>query len=262
MAKTKAKKTKKKNPTYLPGSRVKMSFKKHWLPPLAGLFVALAVFGFFNSGLISGKIAYYLYSHRNVATNLDDQAAATKIDKNAPPKILINKINVNAPVIFDQTTVNEGAFQKALQHGVVHYPKTAVPGQPGNVVIFGHSSGQWWAPGNYKFVFTLLDRLRFNDRIFVDYQGTRYIYRVNTISVVTPTDLSVLNQSGDNLLTLITCTPVGTSTNRLIIRARQIVPKVDANTGAAKAASLPAETTEQLPSSDSSVWHNLRELFR
>src|SRR4030095_4689134 len=137
--------------------------------------------------------------------------------KNAPPKIIINKINVNAPVVFDQTTVNEGNFQKALQHGVVHYPNTALPGQQGNVVIFGHSSGQWWAPGDYKFIFSLLDKMSVNDEIVLDYKGMRYIYKVTSTQVVSPDTVSVLNQPpNEHALTLITCTPVGTNLKRLI----------------------------------------------
>lgn len=259
MAKTK--KSKKKQSNQLANSRVKLSFRKHWLPPLTGLLVAIAVFGFFNSELLSGKIAYYLYSRHANVDNQDTTVAQTPINKNAPPRILINKIQVDAPVIYDQRTVNEAAFQKALQSGVVHYPNTATPGQAGNVVIFGHSSGQWWAPGHYKFVFTLLDKLKLNDKIFVDYQGVRYIYKVYGISIVQPSDLSVLNQNSDYNLTLITCTPVGTSARRLIIRARQIQPNTEANTTSTKAATLPNQASGKLPSSNSSVWHSLRELL-
>ena len=74
-----------------PGSRVKIRFGKHILPPLAGLAVAVSVFGFFNSQLISGRIAYYMYARQAVVENLDTTLEAEKIDKNAPPQIIINK---------------------------------------------------------------------------------------------------------------------------------------------------------------------------
>jgi sortase A len=257
----KKKPIKKKKSSELEGARVKLRFRKHILPPLAGLLVFLLVFGFFNSEYLSGRIAYYLYErHANVAA-LDTSTASSSIDKNAPPKVIINKINVNAPVIFDQTTVNEANFQKALQHGTVHYPNTAVPGQQGNVVIFGHSSGQWWAPGNYKFVFTLLNKLQYGDTIFVEYQGVRYIYRVSNISVVKPDDLSVLNQGGNSMLTLITCTPVGTSQKRLIVQAQQIVPKPASALDYNQAAKAPQQTTSNLPASSPSFWTSFKELF-
>jgi sortase A len=70
----------------------------------------------------------------------------------------------------------------------------------------------------------MLDKLASNDRIYVDYKGTRYIYRISSTKVVPPTDISVLNHGDDPQLTLITCTPVGTNKNRLIVQAKQISP--------------------------------------
>lgn len=245
----------------LPGSRVRIRFRKHILPPFVGFLVFVLVFGFFNSEWISAKL-YYLYSSRHVsASNLDTATAHSPIPKNAPPEIIVNKINVMAPVIYDQTVVNETAFLRALHNGVVHYPDTAFPGQQGNVVIFGHSSGLWWAPGNYKFVFTLLDKLTYGDKIFLDYGGVRYIYSVTNSFVVAPTDLSVLDQGGAHMLTLLTCTPVGTSTNRLVIQAQQISPKLPAATAYNLPAALPRDAQGTLPSNSDSLWGTLRGIF-
>lgn len=246
------------------GSHVKIKFGKHILPPLAGLVVAISIFGFFNSQLISGQIAYYLNQHKHVSvSSLDNQVAAATVVKNAQPQITINKISVHAPVLFDQTVINESNFLQALHNGVVHYPNTAVPGQVGNVVIFGHSSGQWWAPGNYKFVFTLLGKVTLGDKIFITYQGTRYIYQVSDTKVVQPNDLSVLNQGSNHTLTLITCTPVGTSAKRLIITAQQIVPAIKRNTSSTAPASSPASATQikSLPGANDGFWHDLKQLF-
>jgi sortase A len=263
MTKKVGKKKTTKKVAELPNSRVKIKFGKHILPPLAGFAVAVSIFGFFNSELISGKIAYYMYSrHAHVAAS-DSQTIAAPVDVNAPSKLTINKINITAPVIYDQSTVDESAFQKALQSGVVHYPNTALPGKEGNVVIFGHSSGQWWAPGQFKFIFTLLDKVRIDDKIFLEYQGVRYVYRVNNILIVEPTDLSVLNQNAGHTLTLITCSPVGTSSKRLIVQATQVAPKVDAAVGSTQPAVQPQDTSgHNLPSSSPSFWHNFTELFR
>jgi LPXTG-site transpeptidase (sortase) family protein len=269
MLRHKHKKTKKQS-NELPGSRVQLRFSRHVLPVLAGLAIFVAVFGFFNSGIISGYVAYYFYSKHAEAQDIPDSIAkAYHVDPSAAPSLRINKINVTAPVLFDQTTVNEWAFLQALHNGVVHYPGTAVPGQPGNVVIFGHSSGQWWAPGHYKFIFTLLNKLAYGDKIYIDYQGTRYIYRVSNTKVVLPTDLSVLNQSSGHILTLMTCTPVGTSAKRLIVQAQQIVPKPPADTAANSPAAGPATANGQaaLPGAQSfwedlaSLWQKIKQLF-
>ncbi len=260
VAKAAKTKTKRRKKPELAGSRVRISFRRHLLPPLGGLLVAILIFGFFNSQLLSARIAYYLDSRQPVA-QLDSQTIASPVPKDAS-RIIINSINVKAPIIFESQN-NEGVFLQDLQNGVVHYPDTAIPGQEGNVAIFGHSSGQWWAPGNYKFVFTLLDKVKIGDKIFIDYHGTRYIYRVYDSFVVAPTNLSVLNQSSNHMLTLITCTPVGTSAKRLIIRAQQYVPKVSNDLTSTKSATLPSGvgTGTTLPGNDSSFWHNLRELF-
>jgi LPXTG-site transpeptidase (sortase) family protein len=258
MAKNKRRTKKKKQE--LAGTKVKLTFKKHFIPPLAGLMVAALVFGFFNSSLLSARIAYYLQQHHPKTYATTVQAAGVPIASDAH-SIKIEKINVDAPVIYDQKVVNESAFLQALHNGVVHYPNTAMPGQQGNVVIFGHSSGQWWAPGNYKFVFTLLDKLTIGDRIFLDYQGKRYIYKVYNTQVVAPTDLSVLNQGSNNILTLITCSPVGTSSKRLIVRAQQIVPKVGTNTTSTQAATLPQQAQGPLPGNSGSFWSDLKNLF-
>lgn len=239
-----------------------INFKKNILPILVGLVVAAVVFGIFNSQLLSAKFEYYLYERHRYAAAGDSQTISRPIDKNAPAKIIINGIGVNAPVVYSVNQIDESIFLQALHDGVVHYPGTAIPGQAGNVVVFGHSSGLWWAPGDYKFVFTLLDKVKAKDLVFLEYQGVRYIYRVSASQVVAPTDLSVLEQrANSHELTLITCTPVGTSTNRLIVHATQIVPKVESSAPSVKPTVPLIEGKQQLPSNSSSFWQNLREIL-
>ena len=139
------------------------------------------------------------------------------------PTIEIPKINVSAPVVFEPSIAEE-AVQKGLQNGVVHYGISVKPGQAGNSVIVGHSSNDWWEPGNYKFVFVLLDKLIVGDTFSVDYDGKKYIYEVYESKVVEPTDISVLAHTENPTMTLITCTPPGTSWKRLVIKAKQISP--------------------------------------
>jgi sortase A len=139
------------------------------------------------------------------------------------PYLLLPSIGVEAPIVFEPSYA-EWKVQLALREGVDHYGTTANPGQPGNMVILGHSSGVAWAPGKYKFVFTMLDKLKQNQPIYVDYHGTRYTYKVTEMFVVPPTDGTVLQPTTTPTLTLITCTPVGTSKNRLIVKAELVSP--------------------------------------
>ena len=257
----KTKKPKKYPASYLPGSRAKLTIKRHLLPPLAGISVMLIVVSFLNSQFIVAKVAQRTYKAPTEGPALDANLQATPPDPSAPAKLTINTVGVEAPVMYDQTKIDEGAFQLALRNGVVHYPNTAVPGAPGNVVIFGHSSGQAWAPGNYKFIFTHLDKLEQDHKIFLDYQGTRYTYSVIGKKVVPPTDISVLEPTEEHTLTLITCTPVGTNKNRLIITARQTAP-VPTPAQETPEASSGAVEVETLPSQAStSFWESVRALF-
>src|ERR1700683_2152880 len=152
-------------------------------------------------------------------------AAANAVTTSAPAAdtISIPKINVEAPVIYQQST-NENDIETALESGVVHYGNTALPGQNGNVAIFGHSSNDWWQPGNYKFVFVLLDKLSPGDLVTIDYNSTAYTYQVTGSKIVDPTDVAVLDPTTTPTLTLITCSPPGTSLRRLVVTAKQISP--------------------------------------
>lgn len=140
------------------------------------------------------------------------------------PRIIISSIGVDAPVVFDMTSIAENDVQLAMQSGVLHYGTTALPGQAGNGVYIGHSSGALWRPGNYKWVFTHLEKTKVGDIISVEHRGIKYSYRIYETWVTAPTDLSVLAPTDEPIITLITCTPVGTSTNRFIVRGLQISP--------------------------------------
>ena len=87
--------------------------------------------------------------------------------------------------------------------------------------------------------------------IHVNYDSVRYTYSVVGQKTVEPTDVAALTERSDvPMLTLITCTPLGTSRYRLLVMAEQISPSVE---GAVSAEPLPniGETTE-MPAGDPS----------
>lgn len=133
--------------------------------------------------------------------------------------LIVPSLNITAPIKYAEA-VNEVKFQELLIDGVVHYPDTALPGKPGNVYIFGHSSDNAWAAGHYKTVFALLPRMKIGNEIFIsDQEGSKFVYKVVETRVVSNNDLSVLSQ-GDGqrkLLTLQTSYPIGTSLKRFVV---------------------------------------------
>jgi LPXTG-site transpeptidase (sortase) family protein len=225
-------------------------------PLLTAVGIFLVVLLLFKSPIVLSEINYSLNSHKNATAPAAATASAVSPTDNS---IIIPKINVNAPVEYI-SSVQESDILTALESGVVHYANTADPGQPGNVAIFGHSSNDWWEPGNYKFVFVLLDKLSPGDLVYVDYQGTRYTYQVQSSTVVDPTDVGVLNPTTTPTLTLITCSPPGTSLRRLVVTAKQISPSPTTTTPT-QTTQTATTTSTTLPSSAPGLFSQVQEAW-
>jgi len=162
----------------------------------------------------------------------------TKTEMNLPQiennSISIPDIEIKAPISWNVKNSPEEVSSK-LRTGVIHLEGTSLPGQTGNVFITGHSSNYPWIKGNYNNIFSLLNKLVVGNLIQVKYNDNDYLYKVSSMKVVKPTDLSVLKPTPSPVLSLMTCTPVGTSLNRLIIISDQIYPDPKSNTKSDKA---------------------------
>lgn len=121
---------------------------------------------------------------------------------------------------IDNALVEAGSMD--LKKSLVQYPQTAMPGNLGNTVIFGHSVlPQFFNPKSYLTIFATLYKLKQGDDIIITYDNVTYKYKVDELYEVPATDLSVLEQRfDDRYLTLITCSPPGTYLRRLIISAK------------------------------------------
>jgi sortase A len=149
---------------------------------------------------------------------------------------VIPKIVVDIPVFpVGIKTVMEGGDSKVLWADVPNaggfHQTSAYPGHPGNTVINGHRDIQ-------GSVFRHLDRVEIGDEILVYVNEQVYEYTV-TEKVVVPETFASPEQRVDNLrlignmpeerLTLITCTPVGLATHRLLVIAKppdQLAPQM------------------------------------
>lgn len=237
------------------GARGKLSKRHHIQSILFGLstgaiVIVILLFSFFNERFV----APFITPSREVSNTpiiIDPNSTVAT----GEPKVIIPKINVEIPVVYDQTSISEAAIQGSLEQGVVHYATTASPGEKGNSVIFGHSSNNIFNKGKYKFAFVLLNRMEVGDTFSLTKDGKQYVYKVFQKKVVEPTDISVLNNINDKVATatLITCDPPGTSLRRLIVIGEQISPDptTDAESTAIKSDQKPAI----VPSNAPSLWH-------
>ena len=197
-----------------------MSIKRQLKPILGGLATILVVLALLYSQFIVARIIAWIHPSDTNNTSLIPNDKAANL---GPDRLVIPTLNVDAPLITDMRDITESKVQAALERGVVNFGPTALPGE-GNAVVVGHSSNDVWKPGDYKFVFALLERMKPGDKIYVVYRNVRYTYTVGSTKVVEPNDVSVLRSTDTSQLTLITCTPVGTALRRFIVVADQTSP--------------------------------------
>jgi sortase A len=122
-------------------------------------------------------------------------------------EIELTRIGVTAMIL-------EGTDDRTLRRSVGHIPGTPLPGQPGNVAIAGHRDT----------FFRALHNVRQDDEITLMTLEGSYRYRVDSIKVVGPENTQVLDNSGGDFLTLVTCFPfyfVGPAPRRFIVRAQR-----------------------------------------
>lgn len=121
------------------------------------------------------------------------------------------------PVRADPVVVVEGVSREQLRRGPGHYPGTSVPGGAGNVVVSGHRT-------TYGAPFFRLDELRAKDRIhLLDRAHREWVYEVRETRIVPSTALWVTGAdplgTGEPTLTLTTCHPRFSSSQRLVVFA-------------------------------------------
>ncbi len=230
------------------------------LLPLFLVLAAVLVFVFleYNRVIFAPLMAYVAPSAGSVATSIEAVDPNVTQSVSPEPRLLIPKLNIDVPVAFNISTDDVG---EAMNHGVAQFSipgANALPGQIGNLVISGHSAGDIYSSNPYKFIFSGLERLENGDLLYINYNSTRYTYQMVRREVVEPTDVDALIYDTDKpILTLITCTPLGTSRYRLLITAEQIAP---AYSDAATSPNAPAEETPsdlEMPSNSPSFFERL-----
>lgn len=135
------------------------------------------------------------------------------VEPTEPPPAPIATIKI--PSIDLKLPVLEGATQKNMKSAAAHLNETAAVGDLGNAAIAAHRMKK---KGR---LFNRLDEVAVGDKVVVETKEETFTYSVYKVSVVEPTDVSVLNYNKkDKLLTLITCDPIVNPTHRLIVHAK------------------------------------------
>ena len=134
----------------------------------------------------------------------------------------IPKINVYLPV-------QHGTDADTLERAVGHVVGTSLPvgGSSTHAVLSAHSGL------SSSKLFSDIDQLAAGDTFYIHVLGDTLAYKVDSIHTVLPTDTSLLQiEDGKDYVTLVTCTPFGVNTHRLLVRGHRMpyVPEQEAET--------------------------------
>lgn len=122
---------------------------------------------------------------------------------------------IEIPKISVRLALYHGTGADALQHGIGHLAGTSLP--VGGAGTHAALSGHRGLPS--ALLFTDLDKLEIGDRFYLSVLGETLVYEVDQILVVTPDAVSSIHAEPDgDYVTLITCTPYGVNTHRLLVR--------------------------------------------
>jgi LPXTG-site transpeptidase (sortase) family protein len=173
------------------------------------VLVAAGVFGLAYTGyFIADAHTYQAIEQSKFESASQGEQRHPLIEGSAIGEMEIPRLGLKA--IFVQ-----GDSPRILRRAVGHISETALPGEWGNVVLTGHRDS----------FFRPLRNIRQGDAITLKTLDGDFQYQVESTAVVPPNDIQVLQPSGEQTLTLITCFPfyyVGPAPNRFIVRARQI----------------------------------------
>ena len=124
------------------------------------------------------------------------------------------------PCIDISLPIYHGTEEDVLQRAVGHLEWSSLPvgGESSHCVVSGHR-GLPTAD-----LMTHIDRMRVGDRFYLHVLGETLEYQVDQINVVLPDDTSLLRvEEGRDLVTLLTCTPYGINSHRLLVRGTRVV---------------------------------------
>jgi sortase A len=125
------------------------------------------------------------------------------------PVVAIGTIQI--PKLGLSHTLYDGVTLTVIDHGPSHWPGTALPGQPGNVVVAGHRV-------THDHPFLDIDKLAPGDDVIFLVGGTRSLYRVSGSLIVRPTDTWIVNSTPTATATLYACHPKYSKAQRYVVR--------------------------------------------
>ncbi len=133
--------------------------------------------------------------------------------------ISIPNLSISLPIYHSST-------EAVLQMGIGHIESTALPigGASNHSALTGHSGM------SSAKMFSEIDKLQIGDLFILNISGKALYYEIYNIATVLPDETDLLAiQDGEDLCTLITCTPYGVNTHRLLVQGKRVDLVIDSN---------------------------------
>jgi len=156
---------------------------------------------------------------------------------------------IQIPKIGVDKTVVEGVSLPDLKKGPGHFPETPLPGQEGNAAIAGHRT-------TYGAPFGRIDEIGPGDEVIVQTVQGEFRYVFSEQLIVAPTQVEVLEDKGDNRLTLIACHPKYSARQRIVV-VLQLAPDQEPlprPPRAVEAGAPPPSTIDDIAGEGASAW--------
>jgi sortase A len=183
-------------------------------------------------------------------TTIDPATTSTSVASEpapplAPPVDGAATAQIRIPKIGVDETVVEGVSLANLKHGPGHYPQTPLPGQEGNAAIAGHRT-------TYGAPFGRIDELEPGDEVLVQTVQGLFRYEVSEQLIVRPHQVEVLDDMGDDRLTLTACHPKYSARERIVVVA-QLAPDQEPLPRPPRRTEAPV-AFEDLDGEDAPIW--------
>lgn len=126
---------------------------------------------------------------------------------------------VEIPCIDVHLPVRHGTDKETLENGIGHIKGSSLPvgGEDTHCVLSGHTGL------NHAKMFSDLSEVREGDKFYIKVLGYVLAYKVCEINIVSPEDISLLSvRKGRDLCTLVTCTPYGVNSHRLLVTGERV----------------------------------------
>lgn len=177
----------------------------------------------YNSELVGGGASIAADERLPLAERADQPGEYDEV-LDADGEGLMARLKI--PSIALDLPISHGTEEDVLEHGVGHLEGTALPvgGASTHSVLTAHRGLAT------SELFTHLDQVVEGDTFTIEVFGEVLTYRVRETSVVEPSETeSLVPQEGVDLITLVTCTPLGINSHRILVTGERVIPTPQAD---------------------------------